>query len=66
MQNKNVAEEETYLILGASGRQGSAVVDALLSKNCLPAGTVYGASRNPESLKKRRGKMFRWYASHTR
>jgi uncharacterized protein YbjT (DUF2867 family) len=51
---QNVAEEEIYLILGASGRQGSATVDALLSKNCLSE-TVYGASRNPESLKKRRG-----------
>jgi len=50
---QKVSEEETYLILCASGRQGSATVDALLSKKV--SGTIYGASRNPESLKKSRG-----------
>lgn len=49
MSDKN----ETYLIFCASGRQGSAVVDALLSKN---VDAVYGSSRNPESLGKQRGK----------
>jgi len=43
--------QETYLVLSATGRQGSAVVDALLAKNA----NVFGSSRNPESLKKARG-----------
>jgi len=44
--------QETYLILSATGRQGGAVVDALLAKN---ATNVIGSSRNPESLRKKRG-----------
>lgn len=43
--------QETYLVLSATGRQGSAVVDALVAKNA----NVFGSSRNPESLKKKRG-----------
>ena len=41
----------TYLILSATGRQGSAVVDALIAKNA----TIFATSRNPESLLKKRG-----------
>lgn len=48
MSNK----EETYLVFGASGRQGSAVVDALLSKNVT---SLYGSSRKPDTLGKQRG-----------
>lgn len=43
--------QETYLILSATGRQGSAVVDALLAKNV----KVFASSRNPESLREKRG-----------
>lgn len=43
----------TYLILSATGRQGSAVVDALLAKDA----TIVGTSRNPESLRKKRGML---------
>jgi len=43
--------QDIYLVLSATGRQGSAVVDALLAKNA----NVFGSSRNPESLKKQRG-----------
>jgi len=42
---------ETYLIFSATGRQGSSVVDALLAKNA----NIVGTSRNPESLRKKRG-----------
>jgi len=42
--------QETYLVLSATGRQGSAVIDALLAKNS----KIYGSSRNPESLRKAR------------
>lgn len=42
---------ETILVLSATGRQGSAVIDALLAKNV----NVFGSSRNPESLRKNRG-----------
>lgn len=42
--------QETYLILSATGRQGSAVVDALLPKNV----QIFGSSRNAESLSKKR------------
>jgi len=41
---------DTYLVLSATGRQGSAVVDALLGKGA----NVFGSSRNPESLRKSR------------
>ena len=44
--------QETYLVLSATGRQGGGVVDALLAKN---APNVVGSSRNPESLRKKRG-----------
>ena len=51
-QNKNTAMfQETYLVLSATGKQGGAVVDALISKNA----NIFGSSRNPESLKKNRG-----------
>lgn len=43
--------QETYLVLSATGKQGGAVVDALISKNA----NIFGSSRNPESLKKNRG-----------
>ena len=43
--------QDIYLVLSATGRQGSAVVDALLAKNA----NVFGSSRNPQSLKKQRG-----------
>jgi len=43
--------QETYLVLSATGRQGSAVVDALLSKNA----NIFGSSRNAESLREKRG-----------
>mmetsp|Transcript_14704 Transcript_14704/g.30399 ORF Transcript_14704/g.30399 Transcript_14704/m.30399 type:complete len:305 (-) Transcript_14704:124-1038(-) len=42
---------EIYLVLSATGRQGSAVVDALVANNA----NVFGSSRNPESLRKIRG-----------
>jgi len=45
IQDKNI-----YLVLSATGRQGSAVVDALVAKNA----NVVGSSRNPESLRKQR------------
>lgn len=45
---------DTYLVLSATGRQGSAVVDALLEKDA----NIFGSSRNPESLRKsREGKI---------
>jgi uncharacterized protein YbjT (DUF2867 family) len=44
--------QQTYLVLCASGRQGSAVLDALISKN---VSSIYGSSRNPTSLKEKRG-----------
>jgi len=43
--------QETYLVLSATGRQGGAVVDAFLAQNA----NIFGSSRNPESLRKRRG-----------
>ena len=43
--------QEIYLVLSATGRQGSAVVDALVANNA----NVFGSSRNPESLRKIRG-----------
>lgn len=43
--------QEIYLVLSATGRQGSAVVDGLLAKNAC----IFGSSRNPESLRKKRG-----------
>jgi uncharacterized protein YbjT (DUF2867 family) len=43
--------QEIYLVLSATGRQGSATVDALVAKNA----KVFGSSRNPESLRKKRG-----------
>lgn len=43
--------QETYLVLSATGRQGSAVIDALVAKNA----NVFGSSRNPASLKEKRG-----------
>lgn len=43
--------QETYLVLSATGRQGGAVVDALLAKNA----NVFGSSRNPQSLYEARG-----------
>jgi len=43
--------QETYLVLSATGRQGSAVVDALIAKNA----NIFGSSRQPESLRKKRG-----------
>ncbi len=45
---------ETYLIFSATGRQGSSVVDALLAKNA----NIVGTSRNPESLRKKRGMLY--------
>mmetsp|Transcript_818 Transcript_818/g.1873 ORF Transcript_818/g.1873 Transcript_818/m.1873 type:complete len:305 (-) Transcript_818:89-1003(-) len=42
--------QETYLVLSATGRQGSAVVDALLAKNA----NIFGSSRNAESLRNKR------------
>lgn len=47
-----MSDQFTYLIFCASGRQGSAVIDALLSKN---VHSIYGSSRNPEALMKSRG-----------
>jgi len=43
--------QETYLVLSATGRQGTAVVDALVAKHA----NIFGSSRNPESLRKKRG-----------
>jgi len=43
--------QEIYLVLSATGRQGSAVVDALVAKHA----NVFGSSRNPDSLRKKRG-----------
>jgi len=44
--------QETFLVLSATGRQGSAVLDALLAKTSAP---IFASSRNPESLRKKRG-----------
>jgi len=43
--------EHTYLVLCATGRQGSAVVDALIEKNA----SIVASSRNPSSLSEKRG-----------
>jgi len=43
--------QETYLVLCATGRQGRAVVDALVAENA----NIFGSSRHPESLRKSRG-----------
>merc|ERR1719420_240665 len=49
--------QETYLVLSATGRQGSAVVDALLADESIDGGNhkVFGSSRRPESLREKRG-----------
>lgn len=47
--------EQIYLILGATGRQGSAVVDTLITKNV----SIVASSRNPLSLSKQRGKTIK-------
>ena len=46
--------EQKYLILGATGRQGSAVVDAMITKNV----SIVASSRSPLSLSKQRGKYY--------
>jgi len=43
--------QDTYLVLSATGRQGSSVINALAAKNV----NIFGSSRNPESLRKKRG-----------
>lgn len=43
---------ETYLVLCATGRQGSAVIDALIANNVK---SIVGSSRNPASLAAKRG-----------
>lgn len=50
-----MAIQDIYLVLCATGRQGSAVVDALVDKNA----DVVGSSRNPESLRKQKGDSIR-------
>jgi len=50
-KKNSIMIQDIYLVLSATGRQGSAVVDALLAKNA----NVFGSSRNPQSLKKQRG-----------
>jgi len=47
--------EQKYLILGATGRQGSAVVDAMITKNV----SIVASSRSPLSLSKQRGKTIK-------
>ena len=48
------SNEHTYLVLCATGRQGSAVVDALITKN---VSSIVASSRNPSSLSQKRGKI---------
>lgn len=43
--------QDTYLVFSATGRQGSAVVDALVAKNV----NIFGSTRNPDSLRKKVG-----------
>ena len=43
---------ETFLVLCATGRQGSAVIDALIANNVK---SIVGSSRNPASLAAKRG-----------